>query len=45
MKLGKFIAAAVLPSILLFGANVAVPLEPIPEESGFGGFVNLGGGL
>ena len=45
MKLGEFSAAAVLTSILLFGTNVAAPLAPIPEESVFGGLVNLGGAL
>jgi hypothetical protein len=45
MKLCESTAAAVFTSILLFGTNVATPLEPLPGESVFGSLMNLGSAL
>jgi len=42
MKKTNFLTIAVLTLILLFGANLAMALDPIPKESGFGGFIRPG---
>jgi hypothetical protein len=42
MKKTNFLTIAVLTLVLLFGANFATALEPIPKESGFGGFIRPG---
>jgi hypothetical protein len=39
-----FLTIAVLAVSLLLGANVATAIEPIPTESGFGGFIRPGAG-
>jgi len=44
MKKTNFLTIAVLTLILLFGANLAMALDPIPKESGFGGFIRPGVG-
>ena len=44
MKKTNFLTIAVLTLILLLGANLATALEPIPKESGFGGFIRPGVG-
>jgi opacity protein-like surface antigen len=44
MKKSNLLTIAVLAVILLLGANLATALEPIPKESGFGGFIRPGGG-
>lgn len=40
----KFFVVSAIAGILLLGANFAAALEPIPEESGFSGFVQPGAG-
>jgi len=44
MKKANFLTIAVLTIVLLLGANLATALEPIPKESGFGGFIRPGVG-
>jgi opacity protein-like surface antigen len=44
MKKANFLTIAVLSIVLLLGANLATALEPIPKESGFGGFLRPGVG-
>ena len=44
MKKANFLAIAVMAIMLLFGANLATALEPIPKESGFSGFIRPGVG-
>ena len=44
MKKTNFLTIAVLTLILLFGANLAMALDPIPKESGFSGFIRPGAG-
>ena len=44
MKKANFIAIVVLALTLLFVANIATALEPIPTESGFSGFIRPGVG-
>lgn len=39
-----FVTLGALSVLLLFGANLATALEPIPKESGFSGFVRPGAG-
>lgn len=41
----KFIKIALVASILLFTTNLAMALEPIPQESGFSGFIRPGVGV
>jgi hypothetical protein len=42
MKKTESITIGLLASVLLFTTNLAIAIEPIPEESGFSGFVNVG---
>ena len=42
MKKANFLTITVLVLTLLLGANLATALEPIPKESGFGGFIRPG---
>ena len=42
MEKTNFLTIAVLTSMLLLGANLATALDPIPKESGFGGFIRPG---
>ena len=42
MKKVNFLTITVLAFALLLGANLATALEPIPEESGFSGFIRPG---
>lgn len=44
MKKSNVLTAAGLTIMLLLGANLATALEPIPKESGFGGFIRPGVG-
>lgn len=44
MKKVNFLTITVLAFALLFGTNLATALEPIPEESGFSGFIRPGVG-
>jgi len=44
MKKLKFLFALAVVGCLLFGANFASALEPIPKESGFSGFIRPGAG-
>ena len=44
MEKANFLTIAVLCIVLLLGANLATALEPIPKESGFGGFLRPGVG-
>ena len=44
MKKTNLLTIAVLTLILLLGANMASALDPIPQESGFGGFIRPGVG-
>ena len=44
MKKANFITITVLAITLLFGANLATALDPIPKESGFSGFIRPGVG-
>jgi hypothetical protein len=44
MKKTNYIISAALAILLFFGANLATALEPIPEESGFSGFIRPGVG-
>jgi hypothetical protein len=44
MKKANFLTITVLTIILLFGANLATALEPVPKESGFSGFIRPGVG-
>lgn len=41
----KFIKIVLVASILLFTTNLAMALEPIPQESGFSGFIRPGVGV
>ena len=42
MKKTNYIISAALAIALIFGTHLASALEPIPEESGFGGFIRPG---
>ena len=42
MKKANFLTIVVIAIMLLFGANFATALEPIPKESGFSGFIRPG---
>jgi len=44
MKMTSFLTIGVLTIVLLFGADLATALEPIPKESGFSGFIRPGVG-
>ena len=44
MKKANFLTIVVMAIMLLFGANLASALEPIPKESGFSGFIRPGVG-
>lgn len=44
MKKTSLLTIAVLTIILLLGANLATALDPIPNESGFSGFIRPGAG-
>ena len=44
MKKTNFLTIAVLTMMLLLGANLATALDPIPNESGFSGFIRPGVG-
>jgi hypothetical protein len=44
VKKTNVLTTAGLTIMLLLGANLATALEPIPKESGFGGFIRPGGG-
>ena len=44
MKKTNFLTIAILTLILLLGANLASALDPIPNESGFSGFIRPGVG-
>jgi len=44
MKKTNLLTIAVLTLMLLLGANLATALDPIPKESGFGGFIRPGVG-
>ena len=44
MKKSGFITVAAIAVFLLLGATWASALDPIPQESGFSGFLSLGGG-
>ena len=44
MKKTNYIISAALVIFLFFGVKLATALEPVPEESGFGGFVRPGVG-
>ena len=45
MKRTTYLASAALIIVLVFGANFATALEPVPEESGFNGFIRPGIGF
>ena len=44
MKKAGIVSFAALSILLLVGVNLARALEPIPQESGFSGFIRPGGG-
>ncbi|MCP3869355.1 MAG: DUF2860 domain-containing protein, partial [Gammaproteobacteria bacterium] len=44
MKKAHFLTIALMIFMLLYGANLATALEPIPKESGFSGFIRPGVG-
>ena len=44
MKKTNFAAIPVVTIILLLSANLATALDPIPQESGFSGFIRPGVG-
>ncbi len=44
MKKTNFIISLAIVILLFFGANLAMALDPIPEESGFSGFIRPGVG-
>ena len=44
MKKAGFVVPVALSILLIFGVTLALALEPIPQESGFSGFIRPGGG-
>jgi hypothetical protein len=45
MKRKMFMKTIMIAGILLFIASPVIAIDPIPQESGFSGFIRLGGGV